>query len=440
MIIKKHIESFENLRIASPSEIKTVQENALKSTLSYVQKNSPYYRRLFHDNDINIDTITSIEDLVKIPVSTKNDIQINNRDLLCIPKKDIIDYVVTSGSLGSPLTVWLNESDLNRLAVNEYLSMKNAGCTNEDVFQLMTTMDKQFIAGMAYFSGVRMLGAGIIRMGPGKISAQWESIFNNEVTVLICVPSFILSLLDYAIKNGLNYQNSNVKKIICIGQNIRNDKLELNIIGQKIKQHWDVELYSTYASTEMQAAFTECQFGQGGHYNPGLLIIECLDDNDLPVTEGEVGELTITTLDVEATPLVRFKTGDLCRLNNDKCQCGSNTTRISPIIGRKQQMMKVKGTTIFPKSIYEILNKFDSVQNYLIEIDKNDIGEDRVNVIAGTSHQETSLQEAISKEIKNKLRVSIAVELRRKEEVHRMQYPNENRKPKLFLDYRQSLT
>lgn len=436
MTTKKHIESFEKLSTASHSEIRTIQENALKSTLSHVQKNSSYYRRIFNDNHINIDTITTLEDLKKIPVSTKNDIQINNSDLLCVPKKEIIDYVVTSGSLGSPLTIWLNESDLQRLAVNEYFSMRNAGCTSDDVFQLMTTMDKQFIAGMAYFSGVRMLGGGIIRMGPGKISAQWESIFNNEVTVLICVPSFILNLLDYAIQEGLEYQKSKVKKIICIGQNIRDDKLELNIIGQKIKQRWDVELYSTYASTEMQAAFTECRFGQGGHYNPALLIIECLDDNNLPVKAGEIGELTITTLGVEATPLVRFKTGDLCRLYTEKCLCGSNTIRISPIIGRKQQMMKVKGTTIFPKSIYEILNKFDSVQNYQIEIDKNDIGEDQVNVIVGVSQQEIALKDAISKEIKNKLRVSIAVELRSKEEVHRKQYPNDNRKPKLFLDYR----
>src|SRR5688572_28087242 len=161
--------------------------------------------------------------------------------------------------------------------------MTIAGCDSTDVFQLATTMDKRFMAGLAYYEGVRKLGGGLIRVGASSPALQWDSIQRFNPTVLIAIPSFVLTLIDYAIANGIDIRKSSLKKIIAIGQPIRKKNLELNSIGEKIRDEWGIEIYSTYASTEMAAAFTECTHGAGGHLQPDLIFAEVLDEHDQPV-------------------------------------------------------------------------------------------------------------------------------------------------------------
>ena len=126
------------------------------------------------------------------------------------------------------------------------------------------------------------------------------------------MPSFILKLIAYADEHKIDINSSSVKKAICIGENIRNADFSLNMLGKKITGSWNIKLFSTYASTEMQTAFTECVLGKGGHLQPDLLIVELLDESNQPVKAGEPGEVTITTLGVEGMPLLRYKTGDIC--------------------------------------------------------------------------------------------------------------------------------
>src|SRR6185436_6673786 len=121
---------------------------------------------------------------------------------------------------------------------------------------------------------------------------------------------------------------TSVQKAICIGENIRKTDLTLNILGKKITEAWNIKLYSTYASTEMQTAFTECSEGNGGHYQPELMIVELLDENDQHVKPKEPGEVTITTLDVEGMPLLRYKTGDICTFDDSPCACGRTSLRL----------------------------------------------------------------------------------------------------------------
>jgi len=128
----------------------------------------------------------------------------------------------------------------------------------------------------------------------------------------------------------------------------------------------------------MGTAFTECEAGQGGHHHPEMIIVEFLDENNQPVADDEAGEVTITTLGVEGMPLLRFKTGDICFHHNAPCGCGRNTMRLGPVIGRKQQMIKFKGTTLYPPAIYDVLNGIESVENYIIEVSTNNIGTDDI--------------------------------------------------------------
>src|SRR5690606_3508412 len=114
----------------------------------------------------------------------------------------------------------------------------------------------------------------------------------------------------------------------------------LNVLGKKITEYWNIQLYSTYASTEMQTAFTECHAGKGGHQQPDLIILEILDESGNQLPEGVYGEVTITTLGIEAMPLLRYRTGDIACYYQEPCRCGRHSKRLSPVIGRKQQMIK----------------------------------------------------------------------------------------------------
>src|SRR5690606_40273473 len=274
----------------STAEIKTFQEAKLKIALNYLSENSPFYQRHFEQHQITVAKIQTLEDLTEIPVTTKDEIQQFNDDFICVPKSKIIDYVTTSGTLGDPVTFALTDADLERLAYNEAISFHCAGITSEDVLQLMTTIDRRFMAGLAYFLGVRKLGASIIRVGAGIPELQWDSILKFKPSYLITVPSFLLKLIEYAEQHHIDVNASGVKGAICIGEPLRHQDFSLNSLSQRIKEKWHIELYSTYASTEMNTAFTECEHQQGGHHHPELIIVEILDDDNLPVGPDEVGE------------------------------------------------------------------------------------------------------------------------------------------------------
>jgi phenylacetate-CoA ligase len=420
----------------SKTAIKKLQEEKLSETLAYLQQYSPFYRQLFTVNKINIDTIKNMAALQQVPVTTKEDLQQRNDDFLCVPKNKIIEYTSTSGTLGSPVTIALTENDLQRLAFNEYSSFLCADGKPEDIYQLMLTLDRQFMAGMAYYAGIRKMGAGIIRVGPGVPSLQWQTIQRIQPTAIVAVPSFILKLIQYAGEHNIDINNSPVKKAICIGENIRNTDFSFNILGKKITEAWNIQLYSTYASTEMQTAFTECGAGKGGHHNPDLLIVELLNEKNEAVAPGEAGEVTITTLGVEAMPLLRYKTGDICMYADETCSCGRNTLRLSPVLGRKKQMIKYKGTTLYPPALFDLLNEMEEVLDYVAEVYSNDIGMDEVllHIVPADNNEETDRR--IRAYLQAKLRVSPHVKYITAAQVQQLQLPEGGRKPLKFIDKR----
>ena len=330
-----------DIEFNSPSEIKAYQEGRLKEALSYLAKNSRYYQRLFSVYHIDIGSIRTIEDLQKIPFTEKRDLQLYNDDFLCCPKEKIVDYVTTSGTLGDPVTFGCTEIDLQRLAYNEKKSFMCAGVGPGNIVQLMTTIDKRFMAGLAYFLGIRELGASIIRVGNGIPELQWDTINRLKPDTIMCVPSFILRLIQYAEEHNIDYRNSSITRIIGIGEGLREQDFSLNLLGRRIKEKWDVELFATYSSTEMGATFSECPYGCGGHVHPELIIVEIIGEDNLPVPDGEVGEIVVTTLGVEGMPLLRFRTGDMAAKIVEPCKCGRNSYRLTPLVGRKNNMIKL---------------------------------------------------------------------------------------------------
>ena len=425
---------------ATPIEIKAFQESKLKEVLHYVSQKSPYYRRIFRKYKISLSDIGSLEDLAKLPVTTKEDLQKYNDDFFCVPKSEIIDFVTTSGTLGEPVTIGLTDKDLERLAYNEAISFACAGVGEDDILQLTTTMDRRFMAGLAYFLGVRKLGAGIVRVGAGIPELQWDSILKFKPTYLIVVPSFLLKLIQYAEAHDIDVNASGIKGAVCIGESLRNQDFSLNVLAEKIKAKWDIRLYSTYASTEMSTAFTECSEQQGGHQHPELIITEILDENNQPVPEGEEGELVITTLGIEAMPLVRFKTGDIVIAHTSNCNCGRNTMRLGPVVGRKKQMIKYKGTTLYPPAMDNLLNDFPEVKSHVVEIYHNDIGTDEILIKIFAPKVADNLLSKIKDHFRSKLRVSPTIVVCSQEEIQKLQFSKLGRKPVNVIDKRVSHT
>ena len=349
-----------------------------------------------------------------------------------------MDYPTTSGTLGDPVTFAETESDLEHLAYNEFLSFSTAGCTRDDIIQLMVTIDRRFMAGLAYFLGARKLGMGSVRVGNGIPELQWDTIRRIHPTVGMAVPSFLIKLIDFAESHGIDYRASSLRKCVCIGEALRDPKtFELNTLGQVIHEKWpELELYTTYASTEMQHSFTDCRYFNGGHLQPELLIVEFLDDNDRPVPEGEAGEVTITTLGVTGMPLVRFKTGDMVYHYDEPCRCGRNTVRVSSVVGRKRQMIKFKGTTLYPPALFDILDNIPEVKNYVVEVGTSSIGTDDVLVHVGTLNPSERFEKEIKDIFRAKVRVAPSVIFHDPEEVARMLYPPMSRKPVKFIDNR----
>ncbi|MCR8561164.1 AMP-binding protein [Mucilaginibacter sp. BJC16-A38] len=413
-----------------------MQEQKLQELLAYVAENSPFYKDLFSKHNIAITAIKTIADLALIPPTVKDDLQQRNDDFLCVSRDKVIEYTSTSGTLGRPVTIALTEKDLDRLAYNEYNSFLCADGSADDTYQLMLTLDRQFMAGIAYYLGIRKIGAGIIRLGPGVPALQWETIKRLKPTAIVAVPSFILKLIQFAKDSGIDINSTSVKKAICIGENIRNNDFSLNILGKKITESWNIQLYSTYASTEMQTAFTECGEGKGGHYQPELVIVEVLDENDQQVEPGAPGEVTITTLGVEGMPLLRYKTGDICMYYDEPCACGRTTLRLSSIMGRKKQMIKFKGTTLYPPALFDLLNEREEILDFVIEVSSNDIGMDQVSLFIVPADESEECDHRIRAYLQARLRVSPHIKYVTVEEIQKIQFSEASRKAIKFIDKR----
>lgn len=434
------MEKHPEIQFLPREEIKLYQEKRLTETLEYLAAKSPFYQRQFKDNGIDINKIRTLEDLRQVPVITKSDLQVHGSEFCCVKPEEIIDYSTTSGTLGDPVTFTETEGDLRHLAYNEQLSFQTAGCKKSDILQEMVTIDRRFMAGLAYFLGARELGMGIVRVGNGIPELQWDTINRIHPTVGMAVPSFLVKLIAFAQEHGIDYRNCSMKKCVCIGEALRDPRtFELNTLGQIIHDKWpELQLYTTYASTEMQHSFTDCEYFNGGHLQPELLIAEFLDDDNNPVGPDEPGEVTITTLGVTGMPLLRFKTGDIVYHYDEPCRCGRNTTRVSSVVGRKKQMIKFKGTTLYPPALFDILDNIPEVKNYVVEVFTNELGTDDVKVIVGTLCGSDRFEKEIKDIFRAKVRVAPQVEFRTPEEVSKIMFPPMSRKPVKFIDRRSS--
>jgi phenylacetate-CoA ligase len=292
------------------------------------------------------------------------------------------------------------------------------------------------MAGLAYYLGSQELGVGIIRTGPGNIKYQWDMIERFRPEIIIVVPSFLLKMIKFANKNNINLTNSSLKKAICIGEPIRDNDFKLTSLGTQIASSLRLKFYSTYASTEMMTAFTECGEGVGGHLQEGLLFMEVLDENGQEVKDGESGEVVITTLGVEAMPLLRYRTGDICHVYRKKCKCGRTSLRLGPVLGRKNQRLKVKGTTVFPYAIIEAVYAYKEINNFAIEVSLDEFDSDKLCLFVTDEFLQMSSLKEIKGFLKSRLLFTPEICVVENRIINEKIGSNKNRKINRFIDNR----
>jgi phenylacetate-CoA ligase len=338
--------------------------------------------------------------------------------------------------MGKPVTIALTARDLMRLAYNESQSFLCADGSADDMYQLMLTLDRQFMGGMANYSGNHKMGASLVRTGPGLPQMQWDVIKRLQTNSLVAVPSFLLSMVEWAKTNSVDVNATSVVKAICIGESIRKEDFSLSALGEKLAKDWSIHLYSTYAATELQTAFTECGAGRGGHHQPDLVIVEIVDDEGQPMPDGTPGEVVITTLGIEGMPLLRYRTGDIAALHAEPCSCGRHSWRLGPVIGRLGLVIKYKGTTLYPAAIFDVLAEVPYVGASIVEVITGALGTDEVRLHLFSKVNAEECESRLRPLLQSRLRVAPQLVFHTAEGLQAMQMPVGNRKPVRFIDNR----
>jgi len=425
---------YKDIGFESKEIIEQVQTQLLQAHLKYCLSQSPFYRK-FLDGLIKDVTKVNLINFKDVPLTEKLFIEHDNDGFRAVNPEQIVDIVLSSGTTGKPIKIMYTGQDLTRLAYNEEKSFVGCGLTKKDIVLLTCTMDRCFIAGLAYFLGITNLGASAIRNGHGSLDSHKEVIGKMKPTAIVGVPSFIRKLGLYMKKEDGEQPLSSVKRIICIGEPLRNEKVELLSVGLELEEIWGAKVYSTYASSEIVTTFCECEAQHGGHLHPDLAVIEIVDDQGNILDDGITGEVVITPLGIEGMPLVRYKTGDISFLMSEPCKCGRKSKRLGPILGRKKQMMKVKGTTLYPQAVYAVLDSTKEVQEYYIEAISESALSDSLIIHVAINDLALDL-EFLQERIQASLRVKPIIILEKDDAMKRIIYAQDNRKPIRFFDRR----
>jgi len=421
---------------SSAEEIAATRQRLLREHLAYCRRSSPHYSGLLAGIDAGKATLESLADL---PFTDKEVFSGRSGDFLAVSSDKIVDIVLSSGTTGTPSAVMYSEHDLRRLAYNEAISFAACGVTDKDTALLTCTMDRCFVAGLAYQTGLRKLGAAVIRSGASPLASQCDLIRRLNPTILVGVPTFLRKLGRFLAESGTDPAASSVRSLVCIGEPLRDADLSPLQLAVDLETLWDAPAFSTYASSETVSTFCECPARRGGHLNPELAIVEIVDAAGNRLPGGERGEVVLTPLQCEAMPLVRFKTGDISFLIEEPCPCGRITPRLGPILGRRSQMIKTKGTTVYPLSILAALDNAPGISDYYVVATSEDRLSDHLTVHAAVSSGHACSRESIAEHLQGRLRVKTTVVIEPEAEIAREVFGQGSRKANRFIDRRERL-
>jgi phenylacetate-CoA ligase len=413
-------------------QINEILDRGVADSVARVRRLSSFYRQHL----AQFPPVRGVADLATLPLTSKHHVSEFNEQFWCVGREHFVDIATTSGTTGVPTIYPMTVNDLDRLTFNEFLCYTRAGLTADDVVLLAVTMDKCFMAGLAYFEGLKQLGATVVRVGAGSPAMLLSMMRRMNATAIVSVPSFLKRVGEYAVQQGINPAQSTVGKLICIGEPVREIDWKLTPLGARLAETWNASVLSTYGNTELACSLCECSAGNGGHLHPHLLHIEIVDDAGRPVPDGQPGQLVATTIGVEAMPIVRFATGDVTFMTRERCVCGLWTPRIGPILGRRDQAMKIKGTTVYPSAVQRILGGIEPVLDYVMIADAPTPLSDELEVLVAVRGNAEGMAELIRERLRGELKVTPTVRIASPQEITAIGNSRELRKQRVFLDRR----
>lgn len=397
----------EEIETMPTVQLQKLQLQRLKKTIQ-IASNSPFYKKIFAEHGITPDSIHSLEDIRKIPFTTKADMRANYPFGLVAGNmyEDGVRIHSSSGTTGTPTVIVHSQHDLNSWANLVARCLYMVGIRKTDVFQNSSGYG-MFTGGLGFQYGAERLGALTVPAAAGNSKRQIKFIMDFKTTALHAIPSYAIRLAEVLQEEGIDPTSTTLKTLV-IGAEPHTDEQR-----KKIEKLLGVKAYNSFGMTEMNGpgvAF-ECTEQNGMHLWEDCYYIEIINpQTGEPVPDGEIGELVITTLDREMMPLIRYRTRDLTRILPGKCPCGRTHLRIDRIKGRSDDMFIIKGVNIFPMQVEKILVQFPQLgSNYLITLDTIN-NQDEMIVEAELSNLSTDNYielEKIRKEITRQLKDEI---------------------------------
>lgn len=387
-------------------QMKESQFLQIKKQLKKLVSQECFYQKKLEG--IDIDAIQSQEDFEKLPFTWKGDLrEAYPLGLMAVPEEEIIRIHSSSGTTGIPVIIPYTQKDVDDWAVMFARCYETAGITNMDRIQI-TPGYGLWTAGIGFQAGAERLGSMVVPMGPGNTDKQLRMMMDMKTTVLCATSSYALLLAEEIEKRG-------IKEKICLKKGVIGSERWGEKMRKRIANELGVSLYDIYGLTEVYGPgiAISCDHECGMHYWDDYIYIEIVDPKTGEVVpDGETGEIVITTLCKEGAPLIRYRTHDLSRIIPGTCACGSPYPRIDTLIGRTDDMVKVKGVNIFPSQIEELLQTIEGASSeYQVMVDHlygKDILTLFVEAVPGANHYSLEI------EIKNqfKLRIGLTPEVK----------------------------
>lgn len=348
------------------SELEVLQTERLRATIKQCM-NSPFYRKRFEESHIRPEEIKNLDDLRKIPFTTKQDLRDNYPfGLAAVPMEEVVRLHSSSGTTGTPTVILHTQRDLDEWANAVARCLYMVGLRPGDIFQNSSGYG-MFTGGLGFQYGAERLGMLTVPAAAGNTKRQIKFITDFGTTALHAIPSYAGRLYEVMVEMGIDPRRDTNLHTLIIGAEPHSEEQR-----KRIENMLGVKAYNSFGMSEMcgpGVAF-ECKEQNGLHIWEDYYIVEIVDPNTLePVPEGEIGELVLTTINREAMPLLRYRTRDLTRILPGECPCGRHHIRLDRMKGRSDDMMILKGVNIFPIQIETILMQFAELgNNYLITL------------------------------------------------------------------------
>ncbi len=394
-------------------DIENLQVELLRENIEYAYKNVPLYKKKFDEYGIDKNSIKTIEDIQKLPFTTKDDFRDNYPfGLFATDIKNIVRIHSSSGTTGKPTVVGYTSKDLDTWSSLIARIAAAAGVTDEDIVHIAFGYGL-FTGGFGLHYGLERIGAAIVPASSGNTKRQIMLIKDYGATVLVCTPSYALHIAEVAREGGIDIKSDLKLRIGMFGAEPWSNQMR-----KKIEEELNIKAYDNYGLSEiMGPGFSgECEQQDGMHIAEDNFIAEIINpETGKTAKKDEYGELVITTLTKEALPVFRYRTRDITRIIKEKCACGRTFARMEKPIGRTDDMLIIRGVNVFPSQIEEVLFSMDGVSpHYQIIIDRAgalDIATVKVEANANLFFDEMKKQKEFLDKINNELKSSLGIDV-----------------------------